>query len=109
MIDSRQAIMRLFEDLYKRFPNGRLSEDVVDEVIVTEADRSYLVKSAFLLQEAVVVGGVTKRYYNLGPNALPLIISWRIEGLTRRLVFLTVSLTVLTAFLIGLTVVTAVR
>jgi hypothetical protein len=37
-----------------------------------------------------------QKYYNLGPNALPLISSWKVEKLTYWLVVITIVLAVLT-------------
>jgi cytochrome b subunit of formate dehydrogenase len=91
-----KEIKKLFNELYKGFPNGRLSEGIVHKIIVTEEDRAFLVKCGYLAQEEVMSDGKMKKYYNLGPNALPLISSWKVEKLTYWLVVITIVLAVLT-------------
>lgn len=92
-----KEIKKLFIELHKGFPNARLSEEIVHKVIVTEEDRTFLVKCGYLAQEEVMIEGKIKKYYNLGPNALPLISSWKVEKLTYWLVILTIVLAVLAA------------
>jgi hypothetical protein len=90
----------LFERMYNYFPNGRISEDVVHRVIVTNNDRKFLVKHGFLIVEESIENGKRKKYYNIGPNALQLIISWKTEKLTYLLVILTVLLVFLSIILL---------
>jgi len=95
-----EKIKKLFMDLYREFPTGRLSEEIVHKILVTEEDRNFLVKHGFLLKEEVISNGKRRKYYNLGPNALQLISSWKIEKLTVWLTFLTIIVVVIT--IIGL-------
>ena len=60
-------VKKLFVDLYKGFPNGRLPEEIVHKIIITEEERNFLVKHGFLLKEEVISNGKRKKYYNLGP------------------------------------------
>jgi hypothetical protein len=86
--------------MYKYFPKGRISEDVVHRIIVTNNDRKLLLKYGFLIVEESIVNGKRKKYYNIGPNVLQLIISWKIEKLTYLLVILTVLLVFLSITLL---------
>lgn len=86
----------LFEKLYDGFPNGRLSEDVVREVIVTNEDTKFLVEHGYLLEEQHQVDGTTVMKYNLGPEGLNLISSWRMEDLTQKMAHLTYLIAALT-------------
>ncbi|MCD6591036.1 MAG: hypothetical protein J7K72_03640 [Candidatus Aenigmarchaeota archaeon] len=95
-----KVIRKLFMDLYRGFPNGRVSEDIVRRAIVAEADRKFLVEHGFLLEEEEISNGKRKKYYNLGPNALQLISSWRIERLSTYMLILTVIVVIAT--IIGL-------
>jgi len=96
----KKEIKKLFIDLYRGFPNRRLSEEIVHKIIITEEDRNFLVKHGFLLREEVISSGKRKKHYNLGPNALQLISSWKIEKLT---IWLTVlAVIVVIATIIGL-------
>jgi len=81
-LEKIKGIKPLFMEMYKGFPNGRLSEEIVNKIIVTENDRNVLLDHGFLVKEDVISDGRVKRHYNLGPNALPLISSWKMEKLT---------------------------
>ncbi|MFH1224573.1 MAG: hypothetical protein V1676_02095 [Candidatus Diapherotrites archaeon] len=88
----------LFTALYKDYPDGRLPEERVHNIIVTEEDRNLLVKNGFLLMEDSFVRGKNKKYYNLGPNGLTLISSWEMERLTKWIIILTFVIIFLTAY-----------
>jgi hypothetical protein len=92
----KKEVKKLFMDLYREFPNGRLSEEIVHKIFITEEDRNFLVKHGFLLREETISNGKIKKYYNLGPNALQLISSWKIEKLTICTVVLTVTILIAT-------------
>jgi hypothetical protein len=50
----------LFERMYRHFTNGRISEDVINIIIVTNNDRKLLVKYGFLIVEESTENGKRK-------------------------------------------------
>ena len=86
----------LLEKLYDGFPNGMLKDDIVEDIIVTREQRENLVEHGYLTREHHLREGDEFYYYNLGPNGLDLISSWRTEKLTRRMTVLTVLIAILT-------------
>ena len=81
----------LIKEMYKRFPNIRISENRIKEVIVTKEDRDSLVQHGYFIREPMVSGDEEGFQYGLGPNSLNLITSWKNEELTKKIVFLTVA------------------
>lgn len=88
---------KLILDMYRGFPNYRYF-GMVESVIKTEEDRNQLIKHGFLVKEKT-----DKRdQYSLGPNALLLVNSWKIENLTNKIVILTITMIILIIIQIGL-------
>ncbi len=80
-----KKLKEIFNKLYLNFPNGRINEQKLKTAIKTEADRNLFVKQGFLLEEKID----SKKYYNLGPNGLLIINSWKTERLNLELMLLT--------------------
>ena len=84
----------LILDMYRGFPNWRYS-GMVEAVVKTEEDRGQLVKYGFLTKEKIYEAKRTRDQYGLGPNALPLVNSWKIEELTTTIIILTIVMILL--------------
>ncbi len=91
---------KLILDMYRGFPSYRYFNNMVEQVIKTEEDRNRLIKHGFLVKEKT---GKRDQYkYSLGPNALLLVNSWKMEKLTNRILSLTTAMIVLVIIQIAL-------
>jgi hypothetical protein len=81
-------IKDLFLDMFRGFPNYRYRKDLIESVIITDSDRKELISQKILLKESI-----NDTYtYRLGPNALPIISTWKSEKVNETLVKLTWTL-----------------
>ncbi|MFW5982930.1 MAG: hypothetical protein ACOCQ4_00365 [bacterium] len=106
-----ESFQDLINYLYERFPNGQLSEDIVNRIVVTENQRKELVKNSYLFRETTSNCDERKYSYSLGPNSLSLVSTWKTEELTKKIHNLTwviVGLTVLNVCLFGFQIVNEV-
>ena len=88
-LEKIKTFRELINYFYNIFPNGLLSEDKINKIIVTEDVRKSLVEKRFLLREKLVSNKKYRFYYSLGPNSLSLVSSWKTEELTRSIKKLT--------------------
>ncbi len=87
---------KLILDMYRGFPNYRYFNMV--EQVIEEEDRNRLIKHGFLVKEKIG----ERDLYSLGPNALLLVNSWKMEDLTNKIVLLTIIMIVLVIIQIAL-------
>ncbi len=79
---------RLILLMYENFPNFRVAEKAVKEIIIMGEDRKFLCKHGFFIEEKTNEG----HNYGLGPNALSLVSAWKTEELNKRIFILTLIL-----------------
>lgn len=74
---------KLIFNLWNRFPNGLIADEIVDKVIIMGAVRQRLVKAGFLYSEPYHRKGKDGLDYGLGPNGISLVIDWETQGSTK--------------------------
>ncbi len=87
---------KLILDMYRGFPNYRYFGMV--EPVIKKEDINQLIKHGFLVKEKTDKGD----QYSLGPNALLIVNSWKMEDLTNKIFFLTITMIVLVIIQIAL-------
>lgn len=96
MVNNRQ-FRRLIFSLYRMFPNGQISKDLLKKTIKNEKMIEGLIDAQILLTD---YPNTDKEWYMLGPNALPLVSAWESEKLAIRIKFLTLGIMLLTIVMI---------
>jgi hypothetical protein len=99
----------LIKDMYKGFPNLRVHEDRIKEVVITEEDRTALVDHGFFIRELHSSGGKEYYEYALGPNSLNLISAWKTEELNETIIKMNVAVVLLASLTVFVSIVNALR
>ena len=109
LLTQTKKFRELIKDMYKGFPNLRLHEDRIKEVVITEEVRTALVDHGFFIREPHSSMGKEYYEYALGPNSLNLISAWKTEELNETIIKMNVAVVLLASLTVFVSIVNALQ
>jgi hypothetical protein len=91
---------KLFIDVYNDFPNSKVLETSINDIILSENDRKLLCDNNYLIREKIWYRNKFMYFYGLGPNGLSLVTAWKTEELSKDIRTMTWCIVVLTAIMV---------
>ncbi len=104
-----EKFKKLILDMYRGFPNWKYF-GMVEQTIKDKKDIDQLVKSGILVRiKSKQSNPQIRTLFGLGPNGLLLVNSWKMEDLTKKLLWLTAVMIVLVLLQIVYPIISTIR